>query len=63
MCVLHLPCDMSVMSCGSSVDIVTELFTGLPELAIPAGERQLSLLQNVQTGSEIHPVAGVLAQE
>jgi len=54
---------MSVISFGSSVDIATELFTGLPELAVPAGERQLCLLQNVQTSSEIHPVAGVLAQE
>jgi hypothetical protein len=54
---------MSVMNWGSSVDIVTKLFAGPSELEIPAGERKLCLLQNVQTGSEIHPVAGVLARE
>lgn len=35
---LLLSCHMCVMSWGSSVDIVTKLFVGLSELAIPAGE-------------------------
>jgi hypothetical protein len=62
MSLLLLPCHMSVMSWGSSVDIVTRLFAGQSELAILAGERQFGLLQNVQNGSEVHPVAGVLAR-
>jgi hypothetical protein len=59
---LLLPCHMSVMSWGSSVGIVTRLVAGPSELASPAGERQFCLLQNVQNGSVVHPVAGVLAR-
>ena len=36
---------------------MTRLGAGQSEVRIPVGARGLSLLQNVQTGSEAHPVS------
>ena len=41
----------------SVVDIATELRTGQSGVRTSVGARDLSLQQNVQTGSEAHPVS------
>ena len=41
----------------SVVDIATELRTGQSGVRIPVGVEDLSLLQNVPTGSGAHPVS------
>ena len=42
---------------GSIVGIVTVLLTGRSGARIPVGERDFSLLRNVQTGSGTHPAS------